>query len=54
MTQRQKYEMWERVMDAIRKCEDVHKLRAMLLDTLDNAKDGYELAEELGEWHFPQ
>lgn len=42
---------YKSVLDAIRECNDLNILRVALMDTLENAKNSQELAEELVDCH---
>lgn len=39
--------MYEVVKEHIQQTHDIETLKKMLLDTLDNAKNAYELSEEI-------
>ena len=43
---------FEYVKARIRECNNMNTLRAMLLDTLENAKNGYELAEDITTFYL--
>lgn len=40
------------VLKRIEECNDINKLRTMLLDTLENAKNNGELADDLFEFYL--
>jgi hypothetical protein len=45
-------ETYDYVLARIRETTDVYKLRAMLLDTLENAKNAEELANDILEFYI--
>lgn len=47
-------EMYRECRALINQCNDVRTLRAMLLDTLENAKNAAELTEDLMFNYFDQ
>lgn len=42
---------YDYVKKCIEECNDINKLRAMLLDTLENASNAGELADDLFEFY---